>query len=42
MPQEQGRERTDLVTATAGRTREESSVKIKSVKGVFMETRYRG
>lgn len=40
--QEQGGDRTDLVMVTAGRTREESSVKIKSVKAVFMETRCQG
>lgn len=34
VPQEQGGERMDLVT-----TRKESSMKIKSVKAVFMETR---
>lgn len=42
VPQEQGGERTYLVTATAGSTCGESSMKIKSVKAVFMETRCQG
>lgn len=38
----QGGERTDPVTATAGRTCEQSSMKIKSAKAVFMEQQVSG